>query len=203
MTVDKELAKKFQECETKKEREEFRKDFAKTKMEEAKQTKTEIKEWQKISKDKGIYRPLPMIVVKEGGSKDPENVAASIRYAQKCMAMGGDWISFNCMTERLEFLHIRREHTDIFKRAWQMCKQEEEQMIAKMQRFEDSQEVGVSCAQRTESQENTAAVAKRIAAPKTKPTPAPKNKPDKKENEGQQPDENTLDNLSAFFNSDF
>lgn len=47
-----------------------------------------------------------------------ENVEAGLRYAEKCMKMRGRWVMFNHMTERLEYLHVRKCHRERFSERW-------------------------------------------------------------------------------------
>ena len=65
-----------------------------------------------MNKNSGVYRPLGAIIIKEGGWKDPAAISGSKRLAMKCCLMGGQWVSRNPLTERLEFFHRRREVSD-------------------------------------------------------------------------------------------
>ena len=76
------------------------------------QSKTHSQSFRKVSKDSGVYRPLGAIIIKEGGWNDPAAISGSKRLAMKCCLMGGQWVSRNPLTERLEFFHLRREVSD-------------------------------------------------------------------------------------------
>jgi hypothetical protein len=45
---------------------------------------------------------------------------AALRYVAKCKLMGGDWVKFNEMTEREEFLHLQQSRSDLFTRSWEL-----------------------------------------------------------------------------------
>jgi hypothetical protein len=45
---------------------------------------------------------------------------AALRYVAKCKLMGGDWVKWNSMTEREEFLHLEQSRSDQFTRSWEL-----------------------------------------------------------------------------------
>jgi hypothetical protein len=51
-------------------------------------------------------------------------VSAALRYAAKCVQMGGKWIGVDRMAEVQEFLKLRREHTEIVEESWRLCEAE-------------------------------------------------------------------------------
>ena len=59
---------------------------------------------------------VPMIAQQEGG--DEEAYRCAVRYALKCCRMGGKWVDYNPMTERYEFLYVKRCHITTFTEAW-------------------------------------------------------------------------------------
>ena len=65
---------------------------------------------------------------KEGGWKDKAAVRGTAVMALKCIKMGGEWMDWNFLTERLEFWHIRRARLEDFTEAWDMRRNEEEAM---------------------------------------------------------------------------
>jgi hypothetical protein len=83
-----------------------------------------------VNKNSGVYRPLGAIIVKEGGWNDPDAIAGSKRLAMKCCLMGGQWVSRNPLTERLEFFYLRREVADEMAEAWTLCEQESKKVDA-------------------------------------------------------------------------
>jgi hypothetical protein len=46
------------------------------------------------------------------------------RYCSKAVALGGEWISYNVMTERLEILHLERQHSNIMSESWKLYMEE-------------------------------------------------------------------------------
>ena len=58
-------------------------------------------------------------VRKGDGWKDPHAVLAAVNYVTKCFAMAADgWVSWNGMTQRLEFFYMRKHNIDIFEKSW-------------------------------------------------------------------------------------
>eukprot|EP00969_Alexandrium_andersonii_P356598 15446903-Alexandrium_andersonii.AAC.2 len=51
-------------------------------------------------------------------------VIAASRYIEKCLMMAGSWVSRNPMTERNEYLYLRRQHIDVFAESWAMYRDE-------------------------------------------------------------------------------
>ena len=112
--------KKYSQLTRREDQRAFRQHWAETQYHIHIQEKSLSKSWQKVDTTKGTYYPFPRIVQEEGGKEDPENVKAAMNYCRKCMELGGDWVSINQMTERLEFLHLKREHKDIFSQCWEL-----------------------------------------------------------------------------------
>ena len=54
-----------------------------------------------------------------GGKEDSECLQAAKRRAAKCVALGGPWAHWNWMSERLEFLHLEKQHNEIMQDSWQ------------------------------------------------------------------------------------
>ena len=76
------------------------------------------KSFARIEASNGTYLPFGMVVHAEGGWSDASAIHAANLYCRKAIEMGGDWTTWNVMTERLEFLHVRKEFTDVFKEKW-------------------------------------------------------------------------------------
>ena len=89
-------------------------------------SKTHVKTCSFVNRSHGSYRPFGAIVQKEGGWNDKAAVRGATAMALKCIKMGGEWTSRNLLTERLEFWHIKREHTEDFAEAWNMRRNEED-----------------------------------------------------------------------------
>ena len=108
----------YQSLKTHVEREQFRIKWAQKAYQDCVASKVHEKTYQKVDRTKGTYLPLSMIVQSEGGKDDPESLSAAEKYCLKCVAMGGEWCSLNSMTERMEYLYLRRESMDEMKEAW-------------------------------------------------------------------------------------
>ena len=56
----------------------------------------------------------------EGGHRDPFALSAAISHASKCVQMGGPRINMNTMTNRVEFIHLKRIVKEQFSQCWSM-----------------------------------------------------------------------------------
>lgn len=93
---------------------EWAKQRYKTKSQEARQSK----EWGKIEETNGTYLPIGRIFKEEGGDKSA--LRATRLYVSKCVAMSGQWVKFNVMTERDEYFYLRHSCKETFGQKWQM-----------------------------------------------------------------------------------
>ena len=66
----------------------------------------------------GEYLPFDVIVDREGGAARIAAREAAKNYTIACISMQGDWLSFNTMTKRMEYLYIRKSRRDVFTRHW-------------------------------------------------------------------------------------
>ena len=80
-------------------------------------SKTHVKSYSFVNRNHGCYRPFGAIVQKEGGWKDKAAVRGTAVMALKCIKMGGEWMDWNFLTERLEFWHIKSERIENFTEA--------------------------------------------------------------------------------------
>jgi hypothetical protein len=102
----------------------FRAQWAKETFGDVVRSKTRTSSFQHVDTTTGVYRPFGAIVMKEGGWQDPAAVRGAKLMAAKCCIMGGQSVSRNPLTERLEFFHLRREVSDKLVEAWTMCEHE-------------------------------------------------------------------------------
>jgi len=91
------------------------------------QKKVYVKSYQVVNASMGTYKPFAILVRDEGGKDDPECLLAAKKIAAKCVALGGPWVSWNVMSERLEFLHLRKEHNEIMQESWQKYLEEKDE----------------------------------------------------------------------------
>ena len=71
----------------------------------------------RLDETKGTWLPFRMVLRREGGHRDPDNVRAAVTYVLKCMIIG--WVMYSTMAERLQFFHVRHTSKDYFDNAWQ------------------------------------------------------------------------------------
>jgi len=103
----------------------FRSEWAAKRLEVLRETKFRTTTLRKQDIEKGIYLPFYCIVDKEGGASRPQAIEAATKYVAKAAKMGSIWVSWNTMTERHEFLYIRKVHIEVFEKAWGLHKAKE------------------------------------------------------------------------------
>lgn len=62
--------------------------------------------------------PFDVIVDNEGGPGRPSSILAATKYISKAAKMGGAWCHCNQLTESWGYLYIRKQHIDVFSKAW-------------------------------------------------------------------------------------
>ena len=90
--------------------------------------KSHTQSYKVVNQPLGTYKPFSMLAQDEGGKDDPDSSSAAKKVAIECVALGGDWVSRNVMSERLEFLHLRREHNEVMSNMWQLYFEESKQL---------------------------------------------------------------------------
>jgi hypothetical protein len=78
------------------------------------------KAFNKIDESRGSYMCFEKICEEEGG-----NLRAAALYVSKCARMGSPWSLWNPMTERVDWLYIRKSMIETFVEAWTFYEQEE------------------------------------------------------------------------------
>lgn len=118
-----ELNEAFSKCgKSHAEKAAFRLKWGKTCYETLVKKKTYTESFCQVDTNLGQYMPLSVIVQKEGGDADAQ--AAAVRYAAKCLAMGGPWTSHNDMTERLEYLYMVRTSRTELMQCWSLYEEQ-------------------------------------------------------------------------------
>jgi hypothetical protein len=96
----------------------FRVAWAAASLKVLKQKKVYERSYQEIDVDKGQYLCFARIAAEEGG--DVAARRAAFKYCEKAAKMQGRWVSYNLMTERWEYLYVKRFHIEEFKQAWSL-----------------------------------------------------------------------------------
>jgi hypothetical protein len=79
------------------------------------------KSWAQVNKEKGTYICFAVMVEKLGYMFDPQGaVRRATSYAEKCVAMRGDWVAFNEMVGELEFFFLKKSFTNVMHEKWSM-----------------------------------------------------------------------------------
>jgi hypothetical protein len=100
------------------EKADFRKEWAGRCYRNLQETKYKDTAYQVIDTKKGEYVTLPLLIDAFGGRSDRSAIKAGLAYAAKCVKLGHPWYEFNEMAEVTEFLHLRKEHREVFKTVW-------------------------------------------------------------------------------------
>jgi hypothetical protein len=96
----------------------FRKEWAARCYRSLQETKYKDTAYQVIDTKKGEYVTLPLLIDAFGGRTSRTAIKAGLAYATKCVKLGHPWYEFNEMAEVTEFLHLRKEHREVFKTVW-------------------------------------------------------------------------------------
>jgi hypothetical protein len=112
-------------CKTHEAKRKFRLDWAERKLEDLRVTRTHEKAYRRVDQTKGVYVSFGTLVESYGLHYDrAAAVSAALRYAAKCVQMGGKWVGKDEMAEVQEFLKLRREHSEIMEESWKLCEEE-------------------------------------------------------------------------------
>jgi hypothetical protein len=101
-----------------KEKAEFRRAWAEGIWQDMKIKRESSRSWQRVDASKGFYAPFAIIVREEGN--DNAALRAAGFYVGACEKMGGVWKRFNTMTQRTEWLYMRKHVKEEFIQAWSL-----------------------------------------------------------------------------------
>ncbi len=107
---------------------EFRLKWCKMELTKMETIQTEIEENEQSEYSQGEYLPFDVIVDREGGPKRAASVKAALHYALACqrffkqnhMAGSKHFCEYNVMTQRWEFLFLRKGYRENFTKLWKM-----------------------------------------------------------------------------------
>lgn len=98
----------------------FRQEWAQAKLQEIVQVREKRTAYKSIDKKKGVYRPFSMIWKHQGGKDDLGALEAAKNICERCVAMGGNWVRFNPLSRRAEFLDLEVSWQEEFERSWSL-----------------------------------------------------------------------------------
>jgi hypothetical protein len=117
--------KGYAKCKTWETKRKFRMDWAERKLDDLRATRTHERAYRRVDETKGVYVSFGTLVESYGVHYDrAAAVSAALRYAAKCVQMGGKWVGVDQMAEVQEFLKLRREHSEIMEESWRLCEEE-------------------------------------------------------------------------------
>jgi hypothetical protein len=109
----------------------FRQKWLATALEEFSKTKTKTETHAQVNENQGTFEPFDIIVDREGGEHRPQAVAAALNYTLACIkfhelgqtvgSTGTPWMSFNVMTQRWEFMYLKKTYRDWFSTSWTLA----------------------------------------------------------------------------------
>ena len=109
----------YKDLKTNGEKQQFRKDWAKSEFNKLAETRKQEKCYSKADRNWGRYLAFERIVVEEGNG--PRALKRACTYVAKCMLMGGKWLLNDLMTESVKFLYIEVQFVEQFQRSWTLC----------------------------------------------------------------------------------
>jgi hypothetical protein len=93
--------------------------------------KSKLESYQIVEAEMGTYQPLEMIVKAEGGRHSPTAWRAAYAYAEKAMKLGGQWLSYNEFTNRVDILYVKKTKQNIFNTVWSLYQEQIQQTDTK------------------------------------------------------------------------
>jgi hypothetical protein len=128
-------------CKTHEAKKKFRLDWAERRLNDLRVTRTHERAYRSVDETKGVYVSFGTLVESYGVHYDKAAaISAALRYAAKCVQMGGKWVGFDEMAEVQEFLKLRKEHSEIMEESWRLCEEE----ISKRSLEDKAEVVGVT-----------------------------------------------------------
>lgn len=124
---DADLNAKYQQCGRSYEKQrEFRAEWAKAQYDKIRVSKKFEQRTVQAEFDEGTYLPFDCIVDAEGGPMRRAAVKAALSYVMACLQMNRKgvkcgpvpWIRQNGMTQRMEFLYLKKGYSSRFSSAW-------------------------------------------------------------------------------------
>lgn len=112
-------AAEYKQLGTDCDRAEFRKAWAKRRLDTIVAGKTSEKTWRRINTELGEYLTLPALAVSWGFAADPEGALKHAQtYAKRCISLGGAWTEWDEMSEQVFYLVLKKQHREEFSKAW-------------------------------------------------------------------------------------
>ncbi len=104
------------------ERKKFRASFAERAYNKVRVEKSHSRSWQEIDASLGEYGSFSFVAFEQQPSEADR--AAALEHCKKCCQLQGRWIKWNSMTERYDFLYLRRQHQEKMTEMWTMFEKE-------------------------------------------------------------------------------
>ena len=102
----------------------FRLQWAEARYKETVLTRTQTTSFTRVDSTRGVYRSFARIVVEEGG--DAAARKAALLLCSRAARLGGDWVRYNALTSRYDYLYLEHQWQEDFTKAWSLYQREVE-----------------------------------------------------------------------------
>ena len=104
----------FKEARSLEQKKAFRIKWANRRLKELRVKKVHLQEYKTVDESKGTYMVFPKMVEEYGIHFDPKGAAlAALRYCKKAIAMGGQWLHYEPMSETMQYFHVKKQHSQV------------------------------------------------------------------------------------------
>ncbi|CAK0855932.1 unnamed protein product [Prorocentrum cordatum] len=108
------------------DRRDYRTEWAQRKLTELKRKYIHKRAYKMVDESVGTYFSFSRIVV--------ENAIAARRYCEACIAMGGEWLTYCSLTQRVKFFYVSLQRREVMERSWSEHIENEDQAAAATKR---------------------------------------------------------------------
>lgn len=108
----------FAEIGSRKEQAAFRLAWASKKLTEFRESRVTKKAWSRVDTSTGTYMNFARIVKEWGGWKSQEAIIGAVTACNKCLAMGGKWMTRHPQSNLVMFLILDFGYTESFEQSW-------------------------------------------------------------------------------------
>ena len=116
-----ELRQGYLACVTTEQKRDFRQKWCARKLELLEQHRVHTRAYARVDKSLGTYMCFGKLIEEYGVMWDRSRaVVAAWKYASKCLAMGGDWVFRDTMSEEMMFLHLRKGVDHVLEEKWKL-----------------------------------------------------------------------------------
>ena len=102
--------------------------WAERKLQHIEVTRTHKEDYKKVNRSRGKYTDVGALIDGYGIHSDPERaIRIGTKHANRCIAMGGEWIRVNAWTDEIDVWTISEEFMEDFTEAWGLYEKEHDE----------------------------------------------------------------------------